>query len=128
MSEKRKMLMRNQIKAARIDTLDYDGLCAILNEFNATPRDNDEVEAGAESGPVMTVPTENGLIDAFDGDWVLSVYGKVFVCAPRSPAVTTHRCPPKGSNVMPCCGRTPLEAVSDRMTVVDILVTCNRSL
>lgn len=37
----------------------------------------------------------------------------------------THRCPPEGSGVMPCCGRTPFEVSrSHRLTVHDELVTC----
>lgn len=43
---------------------------------------------------------------------------------PREGGVT-HRCPPDGEGVMPCCGRTPLEVSrSDRMTRDDGLVTC----
>ena len=38
----------------------------------------------------------------------------------------THRCPPEGSGVMPCCGRTPFEVSRrDRMTPYGDLVTCN---
>ncbi len=38
-----------------------------------------------------------------------------------------HRCPWKGSGLMPCCGRTPFEVPrTDRMTVVYRLVTCQR--
>lgn len=37
---------------------------------------------------------------------------------------TIHACPPRGSGLMPCCGRTPFDVPeSDRMTV-DGLVTC----
>lgn len=37
---------------------------------------------------------------------------------------TTHQCPPGGSDVMPCCGRTPFEAPpTDRVTCSG-LVTC----
>jgi hypothetical protein len=39
----------------------------------------------------------------------------------------THRCPPEGSGIMPCCGRTPFQAMDDRMTLDDALVTCGRS-
>lgn len=36
-----------------------------------------------------------------------------------------HRCPPDGSGVMPCCGRTPFEVPhSDRMTLNPDEVTC----
>jgi hypothetical protein len=37
----------------------------------------------------------------------------------------THACPPDGSGLMPCCGRTPFEVSSmDRLTIEDRLVTC----
>lgn len=36
----------------------------------------------------------------------------------------THRCPPTGSNRMPCCGLPPGERLGDRMTVHDDMVTC----
>lgn len=40
-------------------------------------------------------------------------------------AGTTHACPPEGSGVMPCCGRTPFEVPrKHRMTLDDRLVTC----
>jgi hypothetical protein len=38
----------------------------------------------------------------------------------------THRCPPEGSGIMPCCGRTPFEVLDDRITLDDSLVTCRR--
>lgn len=39
---------------------------------------------------------------------------------------TTHRCPPAGSNLMPCCNRTPFEVSEwDRMTLEPALVTCD---
>lgn len=41
------------------------------------------------------------------------------------PAEVTHRCPPEGEAVTPCCGRTPFELLPDgRLTVDDALVTC----
>lgn len=44
----------------------------------------------------------------------------------RGPEVV-HRCPPEGSGLMPCCGRTPFEVPSsDRMTADAQLVTCLR--
>ena len=37
-----------------------------------------------------------------------------------------HQCPPTGSGIMPCCGRTPLQVSPfDRMTVIAALVTCD---
>ena len=39
--------------------------------------------------------------------------------------MTTHHCPPEGSGVMPCCGRTPFEVSrTDRMAEDPALVTC----
>jgi hypothetical protein len=36
-----------------------------------------------------------------------------------------HACPPKGSGIMPCCGRTPFEVPStDQMTLEPASVTC----
>lgn len=46
--------------------------------------------------------------------------------AERRRATLVHRCPPRGSGVMPCCGATPFEASSDRMTKDQRLVTCKR--
>lgn len=37
----------------------------------------------------------------------------------------THQCPPEGSGLMPCCGRTPLQVPdTDRLTLDPALVTC----
>ena len=44
-------------------------------------------------------------------------------CAEPSGEVT-HACPQKGSEIMPCCGKTPFEALNDRMTCDPTLVTC----
>ena len=42
-----------------------------------------------------------------------------------NPSGLTHACPPDGSGLMPCCGRTPLEvSAGDRMSVDGIDVTC----
>lgn len=42
---------------------------------------------------------------------------------------TVHACPPEGSGIMPCCGKTPFEASRrDRMTVDENDVTCKRLL
>lgn len=46
------------------------------------------------------------------------------VYAGRCEQVTVHACPPDGSGLMPCCGRTPFEAVPDRMTTDPRSVTC----
>lgn len=38
---------------------------------------------------------------------------------------TTHACPPDGSGLTPCCGRTPFELPhDDRMTTKPDRVTC----
>lgn len=40
----------------------------------------------------------------------------------------THRCPPTGSGIMPCCGRAPFEVPrTDRMTLDPSLVTCSEA-
>lgn len=42
---------------------------------------------------------------------------------------TVHRCPPTGSGLMPCCGRTPFEVpLTDKMTEDARLVTCKDRL
>lgn len=38
--------------------------------------------------------------------------------------VLIHACPPEGSGIMPCCGRTPFEVTSHRMTQDREKVTC----
>lgn len=40
------------------------------------------------------------------------------------PGEVVHMCPPEGSGLMPCCGRTPFEVMSDRMTLDADLVNC----
>ncbi len=38
---------------------------------------------------------------------------------------TTHRCPPRGSGLTPCCNQSPvLLPAHDRLTLHDVLVTC----
>jgi hypothetical protein len=45
--------------------------------------------------------------------------------ADAQPPGVTHRCPPEGSGLMPCCGRTPFEVSRcDRITLDPALVTC----
>lgn len=44
-----------------------------------------------------------------------------------SKEVVIHRCPPDGCGLMPCCGRTPFERMSERMTEDPRLVTCNEA-
>lgn len=40
-------------------------------------------------------------------------------------AEVVHMCPPYGSDIMPCCDRSPLEVpLDDRMTMDGALVTC----
>lgn len=44
---------------------------------------------------------------------------------PEGRDEVTHRCPPKGSGVMPCCDQTPLEVpLWHRLTLDPALVTC----
>jgi hypothetical protein len=72
------------IEARQIDTLDLDGLIDILKWSGATPRSNDEVEAGVESGPVMTIHTLEGDHAAMDGDWIIKgVKGEFYPCKPE---------------------------------------------
>lgn len=42
------------------------------------------------------------------------------------PLVVVHECPPDGSGIMPCCGRTPFEALDSRMATDPSLVTCGK--
>lgn len=43
------------------------------------------------------------------------------------PAPPIHGCPPDGSGVTPCCGRTPFELPrTDRMSTDPALITCTR--
>ena len=43
----------------------------------------------------------------------------------QSAPETIHACPPDGSGLMPCCGKTPFELPrSDRMTANPAAVTC----
>lgn len=38
-----------------------------------------------------------------------------------------HACPPRGSGVMPCCGKSPFEVTrTHRITLNPALVTCGR--
>lgn len=40
--------------------------------------------------------------------------------------MTIHRCPPVGSDIMPCCGRSPFEVpMDDQLTTDDGQVTCH---
>ena len=39
-------------------------------------------------------------------------------------SLIVHLCPPGSSALMPCCGRSPFEAMSDRMTLDARRVTC----
>lgn len=39
-----------------------------------------------------------------------------------------HACPPDGSGIMPCCGRTPFETPGDRITMNPNNVTCRACL
>lgn len=43
----------------------------------------------------------------------------------KEEGVIVHRCPPIGSNEMPCCGRSPFARMADRMTLEDGLVSCD---
>lgn len=43
------------------------------------------------------------------------------------PPAVVHLCPPGDAADMPCCGRSPFEAMQDRMTLDERLVTCGRT-
>ncbi|CBG73091.1 putative phage protein [Streptomyces scabiei 87.22] len=43
---------------------------------------------------------------------------------PEIDRQTAHACPPLGSGLMPCCGRTPFEATGERLAMDPRLVTC----
>ena len=44
---------------------------------------------------------------------------------PHGHAEVTHRCPPIGSHVMPCCGHQPIEMpLWHRLTLDPEMVTC----
>jgi hypothetical protein len=44
---------------------------------------------------------------------------------PETQADAVHACPPDGSGITPCCGRTPFELPrTDRMSADPTLVTC----
>lgn len=42
----------------------------------------------------------------------------------RDAKIVTHRCPLKGSGRMPCCGKSPLDVLEDRITANPDAVTC----
>lgn len=49
--------------------------------------------------------------------------------AKSEPDDVVRRCPPEGSGLTPCCGRTPFELpLTDRMTLDPTLVTCQSAL
>lgn len=51
----------------------------------------------------------------------------VGVTADTTPAETVHACPPDGSGITPCCGRTPFELPrTDRISSEEGTVTCRQ--
>jgi hypothetical protein len=65
------------------------------------------------------------LIEAVQSHWVASEGWHVPAQCPRVLPEVTHRCPPDGEFLMPCCGRTPFDAPrTDRLALDDALVTC----
>jgi len=50
--------------------------------------------------------------------------GFILIRYSQNPDSPVHRCPPSGSGVLPCCGKTPFEVINDRMTLFADLVTC----
>lgn len=47
-------------------------------------------------------------------------YGK-----PKGAVEVVHRCPRKGSGLMPCCGKTPFEVPRWHRMTIRGKVTCN---
>lgn len=45
----------------------------------------------------------------------------------QSPAIVVHACPPGGSGLTPCCGRTPFEMTREVISRDPKLVTCGSS-
>lgn len=67
------------IEAMQIDTLDYNGLCAILKWSGA--RAIGDIEA--EDGPVLAIDTLEGTMEACDRDWIIKgVAGEFYPCKP----------------------------------------------
>jgi hypothetical protein len=74
---------------------------------------------------------ESWLREPEDYEWgrkvtnaILAIENEAAAPAPLSASPIVHLCPPEGSGIMPCCGRTPFEATDDRMTLDPALVTC----
>lgn len=44
---------------------------------------------------------------------------------PKGAVEVVHRCPPKGSAFMPCCGRTPFEVPRWHRMTIRNKVTCD---
>ena len=60
-----------------------------------------------------------------NGIKALVIPGEAAQIVRQEPDQVTHRRPPDGESLMPCCGLTPFEAPrTDRMTLAGELVTC----
>jgi hypothetical protein len=58
---------------------------------------------------------------------IYEIMVNVFGPSKDAPKEITHLCPPGGSGIMPCCGKTPFEVPrTDRMTEDKDKVTCNK--
>jgi hypothetical protein len=45
----------------------------------------------------------------------------------KAEMTVVHQCPPVGSGIMPCCGKTPFEVAGDGITLDPDEVTCIRN-
>jgi hypothetical protein len=73
-------------------------------------------------GPPLMTPEGVEATVTLDHDALMT---HIRECAESDAEGVTHACPPDGSGVMPCCGRTPFEVSRrDRMTLDQDLVTC----
>jgi hypothetical protein len=80
----------------------------------------------AESDAVDRLDDTDGMSFDASGAYLEGEPRRVLVVEERE---IVHRCPPTGSNTMPCCGVTPWEIPTyHRMTVEDDRVTCKPKL
>jgi hypothetical protein len=47
---------------------------------------------------------------------------------PEPTPAPVHACPPRGSGIMPCCRRSPVEVPGERKTTQPDMVTCGRGV
>jgi hypothetical protein len=105
-----------------------DGVTQVLctgYEFRAVRAYADAIEQ-AESDAIDALDDADGMSFDASGAYFDREPKRVLVVEERE---IVHRCPPTGSNTMPCCGVTPWEIPTyHRMTVEDDRVTCKPRL